>query len=54
MLEVSAEQKHQVIMALSEKYNIFKNVNKSHNKSYNNFPLIKSEETQNAYQQQLP
>ena len=34
-----------------EKYNIFKNVNKTHSKSYNTIQLTKSEETKNAYQQ---
>ena len=36
-----------------EKYNIFKNANKTNNKSYNTFQLIKSEETRNVYQQQF-
>lgn len=37
----------------AEKYNIFKNESKTHSKNYNTFKLIKSEETENAYQQQL-
>ena len=41
---------HLVICKLQvEKYNILKNVNKTHSKSYNTFQLIKSEETKNAY-----
>lgn len=59
MLEVLMEQKHQVIMASSSancKYkNITpsKNAQKTHSNSYNTFHYIKSEETENAYQQQL-
>ena len=37
----------------AEKYNIFKNESETHSKSYNTFKVIKSEETKNAYQQQL-
>ena len=36
-----------------ENYNIFRNANETHSKSYITFQLIKSEETKNAYQQQL-
>ena len=59
MLEVSMEQKHQVIMASSSANCKYKNITpskkakKTHSNSYNTFHHIKSEETKNAYQQQL-
>ena len=39
--------------ASRKKHNIFKNANKTNNKNYNTFQLIKSEETRNVYQQQF-
>ena len=50
----SSSNHHLVVCKLQvKKYVIFKNVNKTHSKSYNTSKLIKSQETKNAYQHQL-
>ena len=51
--EASSDHRLVIYKLKVEKYNIFKNANETHSKSYNTFQLIKSEEIKNVCQQKL-
>ena len=51
--EASSDHRLVICKLQVKKYNIFENASKRHSKSCKTFQLIRSEETKNAYQQQL-